>query len=107
MGDAPLEGDRLELDPAGRLARRRRISTFTMLDDLRASLEPPDLADPRDVPAVPLHPELEVLVGIEALGVDGELSHLDLPQTADCPAICWSRRTTNSAGLSGAKPTSM
>jgi len=46
-----------------------------MLDHLGRPLERADLADARNIAAVPLHPELEVLVGIEAVGVDGELSH--------------------------------
>src|SRR5689334_2411198 len=78
-----------------------------MLHQLRRSLEGADLAHPRDVPPVPLHPELEVLVRVEPEGVHAELGHDRSPQATICPAICWILRTTNSAGLSGANPTMM
>ena len=51
---------------------------FTVLDDFRRALERADLRDARYVAAVPLHAKLEVLVGIEAMRVDAELSHGDL-----------------------------
>ena len=51
----------------GDLRRGRRIAAFAVLDHLGGPLEGADLADPGDVAAVPLHPELEVLVGIEAV----------------------------------------
>ena len=87
-------------------------SALAMLDDLGAALETADLADPGDIPTVPLHSELEVLIGVEPVGVDAELSHFDASwqcgsQTSLCPDICWRRMTTNSAGLRGAKPTWM
>ena len=91
----------------GRLARRRRVAALAVLDDLGGALERADLADAGDVAAVPLHAELEVLVRIEALRVDGELGHGVAPMTSTWPAICWILMTTNSAGLSGAKPTRM
>src|ERR1700738_1832797 len=57
--------------------------------------------------ASPDAPELEVLVRVEALGVDGEFGHWRYPQVAICPAICLIVMITNSAGFSGAKPTTM
>ena len=75
MGDAPLEGDGLELRPARGLPAAARIAAFSMLHDLGRALQGADLADPRDVAPVPFDPELEVLVGIEPLGVDRELCH--------------------------------
>ncbi len=67
MGDAAFKRDRLELAAPGRLAAARRVAAFAMLHDLGRALQHPDLAHPRDVLPVPLHAELEVLVGIEAL----------------------------------------
>src|SRR5262249_15627932 len=75
VGDAALERDRLVLGSAGRLAAGAGISTVAVLDDLGRALERRHLANARDVAAVPLDPELEVLVGIEALCVDRELCH--------------------------------
>ena len=43
------------------------IAALAVLDHLGRALERADLADAGDVAAVPLHPELEVLVRIEAL----------------------------------------
>src|SRR3974390_3124093 len=58
-----------------------------MQDDLGAANQRADLGNSGDVLAVPLHPEFEVLVGIEALRVDRELCHAEprpnsLPQLA-------------------------
>ena len=108
VGDAALERDRLVLGAAGRLAAVLGIAALAVLDDLGGALERADLADAGDVAAVPLHAELEVLVRIEALRVDGELCHGVSPvRLSIWPAICWILMTTNSAGLSGAKPTTM
>jgi hypothetical protein len=46
-----------------------------MLDHLGGAFERADLGNPGDVTAVPFHPELEILVGVEAAGIDGELCH--------------------------------
>ena len=92
----------------GDLRLRARVAALAVLDDLGRPLERADLADAGDVPAVPLDPELEVLVRVEALRVDGELRHRSSSvRSAIWPAICWIWMTTNSAGLSGAKPTTM
>jgi hypothetical protein len=72
---AALERDRVVFGSPWGLARARRIATLAVLDHLRRALERADLANPGDVFAVPLHLKLEVLVGVEALGVDAELSH--------------------------------
>src|SRR3954454_3070835 len=77
-----------------------------MLDDFGRALQSANLADPSDILVVPLHPELEVLVGVEPGRIDGEFCHDRLPQRAIL-AICCSLITTNSAGFSGAKPTRM
>src|SRR5262249_29266807 len=104
VGDAALERDRLELVAPGRLPARRGIAALAVLDHLRRPLQGAHLADARDVPPVPLDPELEVLVRVEPLCVDRELSHHALPVW---PASCCSWMTTNSAGFRGAKPTMM
>ena len=54
----------------GDLRLRAGIAAFAVLDHLGRALERADLADAGDVAAVPLDPELEVLVGVEALRVD-------------------------------------
>src|SRR5690606_24609286 len=75
VGDATLESDCLVLGAAGGLSCGARVATLAVLDDLRRPLERADLRDTRHVAAVPLHPELEVLVRIEPLGIYAELSH--------------------------------
>ena len=100
--DTSLEGDRIELGAPGRLAARARIPALAMRDHFGGPLECAALAHPGDVPTVPAQPELEVLVGVEPLGVDAELSHGYAPGR-----ICWMLMTTNSAGFTGAKPTMM
>ena len=55
------------------------IEDLAVLDNLGRALECPDLGDSSDVATIPFHPELEVLVGIEALGINTELSHLRSP----------------------------
>ena len=79
------------LGAAGRLAAAARIAALAVLDHLGRALQPADLADAGDVAAVPLDPELEVLVRIEALRVDGELGHDDplCSGLRSAPAICW------------------
>ena len=50
----------------GRLAAAARVAALAVLDHLGRALQRADLADAGDVAAVPLHPELEVLVRVEA-----------------------------------------
>src|SRR6266851_5137910 len=78
-----------------------------MLHHLGRSFHHGNLADSRHVAAIPFHPKLEVLIGIEAARVDGEVDHDSLLYGAVPGAICCILRMTNSAGFSGAKPTSM
>src|SRR5262249_7078080 len=108
--------DRVEFTAARRLAAAARVAPFAVLDHLRRPLQAADLADAGDVPAVPLDAELEVLVRVEPLRVRAELGHACLLEESDrrasqvghaWAAICWSLRMTNSAGFSGAKPTTM
>ena len=56
-----------------------------MLDHLSGALESADLADAGDIFAVPLHAKFEILVGIEPLRVDAELSHSLPPYACDLP----------------------
>src|SRR5688572_18639628 len=76
-----------------------------MFDNLGGAFEGADFTNSSNIPAVPLDAELEIFIGIKTLCVDAELSHVLLLYTSICPAICWSLMITNSAGLSGAKPT--
>src|SRR5262249_22294828 len=107
--DAALECERLELGAPRRFPGAGRIAAVAMLHHFRGPLEARYLAHPGDVAAVPLHAELEVLVGIEPGRVDAELCHRGLlgAQVWIWPASCWIWMITNSAGLSGAKPTRM
>src|SRR5262245_1065925 len=77
--DATLECDRLVLCTTRRLARGRWVAAPSMLDDLGPALERAGLADSGHVAAVPLETELEVLVRVEAVRVDGELGHVPAP----------------------------
>src|SRR5207302_7610299 len=81
---AALEGDGLVLGASRRLARAARIAPFAVLDDVGGALQTAYLAGAGHVVAVPLHPELEVLVRVEPLrtGVDAELSHGPSPYTS-------------------------
>src|SRR6185437_2892910 len=74
-GEAAFDGERIVLGSPGRLTRAAGITALAMLDHLGGALQAGHLADAGHVAAVPLHPELEVLVGIEALRIDTELSH--------------------------------
>src|SRR5207237_1025898 len=75
VGHAALEGDRFKLGASRRLARAARVTPFAMLDHLGGPLERAHLADAGDVAAIPFHAELEILVRIEPLRIDAELSH--------------------------------
>ena len=75
VGDTPLEGNRLVPSPAGRSMNSTRVSAFPMLKDVCRAPEGTDLTDARYVAAIPLDPELEVLVRILAAGVHGELCY--------------------------------
>src|SRR5207249_5011261 len=99
VGDAALQGDRLVLRPARALMARARVAALPVLDDLGCPLKRTDLADACDVGAVPLHPELEVLVGVETVRVHAELGHLSRPPTsaAGRPAAGSARRRTRLA----------
>ena len=72
-----------------------------MFHDLRCVLKDPHFADGRDIAPVPLHAEFEILIWVEAAGIDGELDHDGLPQALAPGGICRIFRITNSAGLSG------
>src|SRR5690349_16345176 len=75
VGDAALDGDRLVLGAPRRLARAAGVAALAVLDHFGGALQSRHLADAGHVAAIPLHPELEVLVRIEALRIDAELSH--------------------------------
>src|SRR6476646_4010082 len=72
-----------------------------MDDGIGGALERADLRDAGDIAAVPFDAEHERLVRVVPLRVDRELSHLH-PSSCE---ICVIVMTTNSAGFSGAKPT--
>ena len=60
---------------ARRFAAAAGIAAFAVLDDFGRPLESANFADARDVAAIPFDAELEVLVRIESLWINGELSH--------------------------------
>ncbi|MNT86397.1 hypothetical protein D3C72_2266810 [compost metagenome] len=78
MRDAALQRDGFVLVAAGRLAAAGRVAAFAVLHHFGGALERGHLAHAGHVAAVPFHAELEVLVRIEALRIDGELRHGDL-----------------------------
>ena len=83
VGDPALQRDRLVLGPPGRFAAGAGIAAFAMFDDFGRALEGADLADAGDISSIPLDAELEILVWIEPLRVDAELSHAYPP-----PYVC-------------------
>ena len=99
--DAALERDRVVLRLARALALVRRVAALAVDDRVGRALERAHLRQAGHVLAVPLDAEHERLVGVEAGRVDGELGHL-MPSSWEIWVIVM---TTNSAGFSGAKPT--
>src|ERR1700694_37279 len=75
MGDAALKCDGVVMRQPRRLAADAWIAPITMLDDFCCPLQRADFADAGNVAPVPLDSKLEVLVGIEASGIYGELCH--------------------------------
>src|SRR5262249_22364691 len=67
-----------KLRPSRRLASAARVSAFAVFHYFRPELEYDELADADNVPAVPFHAELEILIGIESLRVYVELGHVVL-----------------------------
>jgi len=55
------------------------VAALTVLHHFGGPLERRHFADARDIAPVPLHAELEVLIGIETLRVDGKLRHTCSP----------------------------
>src|SRR5262249_55549996 len=87
VSDTTLQHDGFILGPARRLAAAARIATFAMLHHLRGALQRTHLADTRDVAAVPLNAEFEVLVRIKALRVYSELCHRVLLRSEINPVL--------------------
>ena len=50
-------------------------AAFTMFDDFSGAAQASDLAHAGDDLPIPLHAELEVLVGVDARRIDSELGH--------------------------------
>src|SRR5207245_1157316 len=81
--NAALERDRLVLRPPGGFPAAAVVATLPVPHHLGRPLQGAHLADARDVPAFPFHPELEVLVGVEAIRIDRELRHAAPPLRRD------------------------
>src|SRR5690606_10829065 len=78
VGDAALERDVVERGATGRVPVGADVVALAVADDGGGPLERAELADAGDHPAVlQLDPELEVLVRVDAGGVDGELCHVE------------------------------
>src|SRR5262249_23576899 len=116
VGDPGLQRHRFVLRLAGQLAAGDVLTRLAVLDHLGRPLQGAHLGQPGDVLVVPLHLEAEVAVRIEAIGAGVHAGHRRGLSSARFPyrpyaacwlTFCWSRRTTNSAGLSGANPTRM
>src|SRR5262249_41640968 len=105
-GDAALEDDGVVFGTAGKLEAGRRVAAGAVLYYLGGALEPGDLADAEYRRRAAGEPGLEheVLVRVHGFGS----WHFRRPsQVCSCPASCSMWMITNSAGLSGAKPTRM
>jgi hypothetical protein len=75
-----VKGDGIEFGAARRLAAAAGVAAFAVFDDFSGALEQANFADTSDILSVPLHTEFEVLVRVEALRINAELSHI-LPPT--------------------------
>src|SRR5690242_490909 len=106
MRGPAFQSDGLILCAARRFPAAAGIASLAVLDNLGSPLERAAFADTSHILAIPFQTEFEILVGVESLRINGELCHKlsSFPQVSICPAICCSFMTTNSAGLSGAKP---
>ena len=76
MRHAAIERDRVEFRAARRFPRAAGIAAFPMFHHFGGPLQAADFADAGDVSSVPFDAEFEVLVGIETLRIDAELSHM-------------------------------
>ena len=85
LSQAALERDRFELVSPRRLMRCRWIAAGAVFDHFRRALQSRELAAAEDVLAIPLQPELEILVRIQAGGVRRELGHGMLLMTIGRP----------------------
>src|SRR5579864_4065147 len=63
--------------------RGRWVTPFAMLDDLGGTFQTTYFADTRNVLAIPLHAEFEILVGIQTLRIDWKLSHYGFSLSSD------------------------
>ena len=61
MRDAAFEGNGLVFTAAWGFADGAGVAAFAVFDDFGGSFERADFADARDVPAIPLDAEFEVL----------------------------------------------
>src|SRR3990172_8887810 len=75
MRDTPFQVHGVEPRLPNGLTPRARVTALPVHDHVRRPAQSADLRHARDVPSVPLHAELEVLVGIETLGVHDKLRH--------------------------------
>ena len=76
VGDASFKRDGVVLCAAGRFAATARVAALAVLDHLRGALKHADLADARDISAIPLDAEFKVLVRIKPSCVYAKLGHI-------------------------------
>jgi hypothetical protein len=75
MGQTTIERDGFELLAARRFVGRRWIAAAAVFHHFRGAFQRPDFADAGHIFAIPLQPELEILIRVHAARVDGKLSH--------------------------------
>jgi hypothetical protein len=76
MRDAVLQRDDIVLGPTAKFVAAARIAPLSVLDHFGGPLQRTHLAGTGDIirTGVELHPELEILVGVELLGIDRQLA---------------------------------
>src|SRR5205823_2306886 len=110
VGDASFQRHCLVRRLSGQLAARNIYTSLAEFHHLGCALECSHFRQPRHVLTVQLHLETEVAVRIKAVGAGIHSCHNAIspcPYNAGWLTFWLSFSTTNSAGLSGAKPTRM
>lgn len=81
MRQAALQDDRFKSGVAGRFVSRARVASFPMLDHFRGTPKAAYAAYCGNVLSIPFASKFEILVRIQALGIDREFCHDEAPMT--------------------------
>src|SRR5208282_4371691 len=74
---ATFQGDWIELAEAGRLTTGARIASLPVFNHRGGAFQAAYLADSGHVSPIPLHSELEILIGVETSWIRSEFSHTE------------------------------